>query len=128
MKIANKKSPAPSKAHGDFGEQLSFFPPPELSVVLPTYKSRNGQALLHLSIGAITQEEWLEIGRGWRLAATINALKQMGWPIASDWVNPTSRSNPIKRYYLPAQAMQTALAWAAHQQNSSNYAMGPAPC
>lgn len=62
------------------------------------------------------------------MSAAIYALKQMGWPIAYDWVNPTCRSKPIKCYYPPAQAMQLALAWAARAQDSSNDARGSAPC
>jgi len=120
MTCPNSKAPALLTARGALGEQLSFLPPPTLSVILPTYESREGQALMLLSIGSLTQEEWLDKGKGWRLAAVMHQLKLFGWPISFDWVTPKSRSKQIKRYYLSATAIQLAYSWSMHTKESTN--------
>lgn len=128
MKPSNSKAPALLTAHKAFSEQLSFLPAPALSVTLPTHESREGQTLMQLSVGPVTQEDWLNFGNGWRLAAGIHALKAMGWPIESEWVNSTSRSKKIKCYYLPSAALEVGVSWCKCAQDAANDAWEFSPC
>jgi outer membrane receptor for Fe3+-dicitrate len=76
-----KKAPMNLHAHGAFGHQLSFLPMVELSPVAPKKESRESLALMMLTAGPLNQILWLKKKRGWRLAVTINNLRNMGWAI-----------------------------------------------
>lgn len=50
----------------------------------------------------LTQAQTLGKGWGWRLAADIFALREMGWPILTEQIQQ-AKGNPIARYWLPAE-------------------------
>jgi hypothetical protein len=104
-----KKAPAPTKTQGAY-EQTELFDRPALSPALPEPYSKSWLALMDLSEGAITQVDWLNIGRGWRLAAAIKDLGYRGWPVCSEWVQVGCWPRPIKRYYLSDAGLSIAAA------------------
>lgn len=54
-----------------------------------------------VELGTITQPDWLNLGRGWRLAAAVKELAYLGWTIVATWVQPEGYQSPIKSYRLP---------------------------
>lgn len=103
-----KKAPTPSKANGALPVELPHTPAPALSPTLPGRTTKAWQALTDLIASPLTQLDWLTMGRGWRLAAAINTLGDLGWPIASCWVHPEHYRNPIKRYWLEPEGKRLA--------------------
>lgn len=79
-----KKAPMNLHAHGAIGQQLSFLPEVELSLNTPHKGTREELALFNLAIGTLNQIEWLVMQQGWRLAVTINSLRNMGWAIQTE--------------------------------------------
>lgn len=104
-----RKAPAPSKVTGAFGEQLSFLPPPPFCPILPKPYSKAWLALVDMVDGPITQIDWLNMGRGWRLSAAFKALDYLGWPLDSEWVLAEGCPSPIKRYFLLPAGLSLAL-------------------
>jgi hypothetical protein len=88
--------------------QLPPIPTTSFSLTMPKHTSKACQALTDLMGAPITQPGWLLIGRGWRLAAAINRLLDLGWPISNCWVIPMHHQNPIKRYWLEAEDKRLA--------------------
>lgn len=78
-----RKTPQTKQSHGVLKEQLTLIPETTLSPMLPRQNSRELIALKHLLTKPLTQVIWLEMGQGWRLAATICNLVNMGWQISS---------------------------------------------
>lgn len=79
-----KKAPKTNKDFGAFGEQLSLLPTPIFSPIKPEKSTLPYLALLEMLKNSITQIEWLKLGYGWRLSATINVLNEMGWCVISE--------------------------------------------
>ncbi len=103
-----KKAPTPAKAIGANSEQLSFLPPIALSPQMPAMHTKAWLALLDLTRGKLTQIDWLETGRGWRLAAAIKELAYLGWPLVREWVRPNGRATRIKCYELAPAGLEIA--------------------
>ena len=103
-----KKSPTPTKANGDYGEQLSFLPTPRFCPILPPSHSAAAQALDDLLQRDLTQLDWLESGNGWRLAAAVKELDYLGWEPQSIRVKCQGWGRKIARYSLPQKAKQAA--------------------
>ena len=104
-----RKAPAPTKTQGATGEQLSFLPPSPLSPYMPNLHSKAWLALLDLVEGPITQLDWLNMGRGWRLSAAFKELGYYGWPVGSEWVQAEGWARPIKRYFLLPAGLNLAI-------------------
>lgn len=81
-------------------EQLSFLPPPPCRPTMPSLHSKAWLALRDMLEGPITQIDWLNWGRGWRLGAAFKELDYLGWPLGSEWVIADGHTNPIKSYFL----------------------------
>jgi hypothetical protein len=79
-----KKAPKTCNAFGACGEQLSFLPSPIFSPIQPEKSTLPYLALRAMLKDSITQIDWLELGHGWRLSATINILNEMGWCVISE--------------------------------------------
>lgn len=67
-----------NKLHQD--EQPGLFPLPD-GTPPPAPTGEDLAVLLELANGGFTQRDWLRMGGGWRLAASINRLKDAGWPM-----------------------------------------------
>ena len=71
-----------------------------LTAIFPSPDSQAGIALAVLLKGEhLRQTGWLNIG--WRLAAAIQVLKDLGWPVISFPVRVVGRKRPIADYSLP---------------------------
>ena len=113
--MANKtpkknEAPTPSKVSGASGEQLSFLPVPEFSPKLPMKGTLAWDALLTLLQRDLTHIDWLEMGNGWRLAATVKELDYAGWCPRSVPVNVPGCKREIARYSLSPKAKRAAAA------------------
>ena len=104
-----KKAPTTVQASGA-GEQLSFLPKPVFCPILPPANSAAALALDDLLKGDITQIDWLQTGKGWRLAAAIKELDYLGWCPGSIRVLCNGWSRKIARYSLTEKAKQAAYA------------------
>lgn len=108
MTTARKeKAPKPSKVSGAFGEQTELFNPPAFSPKLPANGTDTMRALVDLAARpTLMQIDWLREGMGWRLAAEVFNLNELGWDVQSN-------RNPAKTgrqaiYSLPKHAKQAA--------------------
>ena len=104
-----KKAPTPTKATGA-NEQNELFDLPAFCPILPPRGSAAEQALNDLLARDLTQIDWLESGKGWRLAAAVKELDYLGWMPDSIRVKCNGWSRKIARYSLPAKAKQAAYA------------------
>lgn len=105
-----KETPTPSKASGASSEQNELFDLPAFCPILPPRGSAAEQALDGLLVRDLTQLEWLNEGRGWRLAAAVKELDYLGWEPISIRVMCSGWVRPIARYSLPAKAKQAAFS------------------
>jgi len=112
------ETPTADQASGVSGEQISFLPTPPLSPSMPSAYSKAWLALLDLTQGPLTQIDWLNMGRGWRLSAAFKELGYLGWPLDSEWVQAETWPQPIKRYWLKPEGLTLAIEWlrGAHAQ------------
>ena len=104
-----KKAPT-DQGHGALvGEQLTFLDPPEFSPGLPTRATLADLLLTHLLNGeSYTHPEWEELTMSWRLAATVQDLKDLGWPVLSLPVMAPTQRKPdreISRYSFSADTI-----------------------
>ena len=99
-----KKAPSTFQASGALGKQLSFLTYPKFCPILPNEGSLPRRALIEMSASPITQIEWLKLGFGWRLSATINILNLQGWGIQSNRVQKGAIS--IAEYSLTTEARE----------------------
>lgn len=77
-----KKTPAPTKANGVYGEQLSFLPTLKFSPKWPSHTTIAGRVLNELLHGEwLDHQDQIDGASSWRLAAYVKDLKNMGWPI-----------------------------------------------
>jgi hypothetical protein len=79
-----KKAPKYLHARGALGYQLSLLPDFELSPIPTPKGTREALALVTLACRPLNQIIWLKMNQGWRLAVTINQLRNMGWAIKTE--------------------------------------------
>ena len=103
----NRKAPTPTKATGA-SEQNELFDLPAFCPILPTANSSASLALDDLLQGDLTQIDWLQSGKGWRLAAAVKELDYLGWCPVSILVKCNGWARPIARYSLSVRAKQAA--------------------
>lgn len=101
------ETPTPSTASGVSCEQSELFGTPQLCPSLPTKGTRAWHALMTLAHRDLTQLDWLRMGYGWRLAATIKHLDYCGWQPRSLMVDVPDCAAQIARYSLSEQAKRT---------------------
>lgn len=87
-------------------EQLSFLPAVPFCPLLPPHGSAAEQALYDLMERDLTTVDWINEGKGWRLAAAIKELGYLGWEPISILVLCNGWGKPIARYSLSAKAKQ----------------------
>ena len=91
-------------------EQLSFLPAPVFCPIMPPSGSAAETALHDLLARDLTQIDWLNERKGWRLSAAVKSLGYLGWEPISIRVQHPDWPNAIARYSLPAKAKQAAAA------------------
>lgn len=99
-------------------EQFSFLPPVPFCPLLPPHGSAAEQALNDLLARDLTQIDWLNEHKGWRLSAAVKALDYLGWEPKSMMVQHPEWPNAIARYSLPEKAKQAA--YTMRQQGGAN--------
>lgn len=99
-------------------EQLSFLPKPAFCPLMPPRGSAAERALTDLLARDLTQIDWLNERKGWRLAAAVKDLGYLGWEPDSIMINHADWPNSIALYSLPAKAKQAAAAM--RQQGGAN--------
>lgn len=104
-----KKAPHNLPAAGALGEQLTFIDPPEFSPGLPNRATLADRLLAEFLKGeSFIHPEWQDITQSWRLAATVQQLKDLDWPVQSlPEMAPTEHKpdRTISRYRLPQEAI-----------------------
>ena len=103
-----EKAPTRDQASGAFSEQNELFDLPAFCPILPPANTAAAQALADLCAGDVTQIDWLQQGKGWRLSAAVKELGYLGWEPVSVMVQCKGWPRPIARYSLPAKAKQAA--------------------
>jgi len=85
--------------------------PAPFSPMPPAHGSR-AELLLHTLCArkSVTQPEWLALGQGWRLAATVKELDYLGWQVRRIRVEVNGCSKPIAQYSLSGRARRLAAA------------------
>lgn len=80
--------------------QLSFLPETEFCLIFPNPNSQEGFVLDALfNKNSLTQIDWLNCDGSWRLAASIDLLRQKGWSIETQMLCD-GRKRPIASYSL----------------------------
>jgi hypothetical protein len=105
----NKARPSASSSERDF-KQLSLLPElPKLKFnpSWPSHGTKTEKALLELLSRNLTHIDWINKGQGWRLAASINELKDLGWEPIKNWTQSKSGAE-IALYSLPPKAKRFA--------------------
>jgi hypothetical protein len=87
-------------------EQLTLIPEPPFFPLMPTAGTYADLALSDLLARDLTQIDWLNDGKGWRLAAAVKELDYLGWEPKSIRVHTPSRRRAIALYSLPQKAKQ----------------------
>jgi hypothetical protein len=109
-----KKAPTHDQAHGAYGEQISFLPPPPFCPTWPKKNTLADRALGLLIDGRMTDTpDFQKVTASWRLADVVCDLRDLGWPIESiDIPAPTKdRQNRfIALYRLPSKYAAQARA------------------
>jgi len=100
-------------------EQIPMFEGPTFCPLMPPSGSAAEQALHDLLARDLTQIDWLNERKGWRLAAAVKSLDYLGWEPVSIMVQAAGWPRPIARYSLPQQAKQAA---AAMRQKGNDHA------
>ena len=89
-------------------EQIPMFEGPAFCPILPPKNSAAETALNDLLARDLTQIDWLNERKGWRLSAAVKALDYLGWEPDSIMVQHPAWPNAIARYSLPEKAKQAA--------------------
>lgn len=87
-------------------KQLSFLPLLPFCPLMPPHGSAAEQALYNLYERDLTTLDWINEGKGWRLAAAIKELGYLGWEPKSVLVLCNGWGKPIARYSLSVEAKQ----------------------
>lgn len=110
------KNEKPAGQGGQFAEQGTLFEPPPFSPVWPSPATLVARALDMLLTGErVTHPDFQADTRSWRLAACIDVLRKLGWPVLTFDENGqpiTGRRRAIAAYQLPAYALQAVGARA----------------
>ena len=86
--------------------QMAFWPAPQFKAQWPAPGTRPARLLQELaSRGSVTQIEWLALGLGWRLAATVSVLNRLGWMLTEERVHRPGCDVPISAYSLTELAL-----------------------
>jgi hypothetical protein len=105
---APKKKPA--WHGGQFAEQGALFEQPTFSPTWPTPATLPARALdILLSGERVTHPDFQATTRSWRLAASIDVLRKLGWPILTFEENGqpiTGRGRAIAAYQMAGYALQ----------------------
>jgi hypothetical protein len=105
---APKKKPAGQG--GEFAEQGTLFEPPTFSPVWPSPATLPARALdILLSGERVTHPDFQAATRSWRLSASIDVLRKLGWPILTfeESGQPiTGRRRAIAAYQMAGYALQ----------------------
>lgn len=100
----------PAGQGGQFAEQGTLFEPPPFSPVWPNSATLTGRALDMLLTGKrVTHPDFQAATRSWRLAACIDVLRKLGWPVFTfdeDGQPITGRHRAIAAYELATYALQ----------------------
>ena len=117
-----KKAPTHDQAHGAYGEQLSFLPPPPFSPTWPARGTLADKALGLLMNGRmIDHPDFENITQSWRLGAVIFTLRTLGWPIETiETPSPTEHSpdRVIALYQFDSKYTAQALAMNGRATNA----------
>jgi len=108
MNAPKKKAPTRDQATGALIEQNELFDLPAFCPILPPPHTAAAQALADLCAGDLTQIDWLQQGKGWRLSAAVKELDYLGWDPQSIMVKCSGWGNPIALYSLLPKAKQAA--------------------
>jgi hypothetical protein len=104
-----KKAPNNLPAAGALGEQLSLIDPPEFSASFPKPATLPDRLLDRLLAGdSLTHPEWQAKTSSWRLAASVQVLRDCGWPVDTLPIAAPTPDNPdrtIARYRLPPEVI-----------------------
>ncbi|MDD5001775.1 hypothetical protein [Rhodoferax sp.] len=100
-------------------QQIPMFEGPAFCPLLPPSGSAAETALNDLLARDLTQIDWLNERKGWRLAAAVKSLDYLGWEPQSIMVQAAGWPNAIARYSLPQKAKQAA---ALMRQQGGNHA------
>lgn len=104
-----KRAPNNLPAAGALGEQLTLIEPPEFSPTLPKPATLADKLLGALLQGeSFTHPDWEGITASWRLAATVQTLRDYGWPVLTLPVAAPTAQAPdrtIARYRLAQDAI-----------------------
>jgi hypothetical protein len=85
-----------AKAGVEQGELFEF----QFAARCPNPGTQAAIALASLLRGEyLRQVDWLHVG--WRLAAAIGELRDLGWPVLSILIHINGRKRPIAEYSLP---------------------------
>lgn len=107
-----KKATQPSKVKVAFGEQLSFLPTPPFCPSWPSPTTVTGRVLAEFLRGEfLDHTDLIEGCSSWRLAAYVDKLKKMGWPVVAFEKAAPSCSCPsrsIALYALPPEIITQA--------------------
>lgn len=87
-------------------KQLSFLPEPDFNPKLPPINTLPGRALsLMLQGKVISHPDFQDLTCSWRLAAPINKLGNLGWPIERFDVHRSPHKTPIRKYFLAQETI-----------------------
>lgn len=108
------KNAPTDQGHGALGEQLSFIDPPPFSPTLPSPATLADKLLDRLLRGeSLTHPTWQAATHSWRLAASVQVLRDCGWPVETLPIaapTPQAPDRTIARYRLKPSAIELARA------------------
>jgi hypothetical protein len=90
--------------------QFELLPEPEFNPQWPNRGTLPAAALACFLTGEHVSQIGFGVHRGWRLAAYVQKLEDLGWPIKSDWVKEATYPRAIKRYWLDPKHIMAARA------------------
>ncbi len=73
---------------------------PQIIPPMPKADTLAAEALADLLRSPVSQIDWLNAGKSWRLAAAVGELRSLGWPVLAEMVR-YGRARPVARYSLP---------------------------
>ena len=96
---AGKQTDEQRRNSTDDAEQLELFDKPPIAPMLPGRRTMAYQVLLLLLAGeAVTQPLWLDLQGSWRLAASVDVLKNhLGWPVVQTLIPAASPESPNRK-------------------------------
>ncbi|CAJ0873898.1 hypothetical protein R77569_02568 [Ralstonia mannitolilytica] len=103
------KSQSSANEHRDSTEpeQFNLFPVPEFAPAWPASNTLPAEALDRLLTGERLTQPAFGTNR-WRLAAYVQTLKDLGWPVKSTPVHHPDRLRAIAQYWLEPDAIVAA--------------------